>query len=72
MVRYDVALWLFWPALFSDVVEVVKALTPLDAAYTLMRQYDLQRVSKVAVSDGQSVVRRRYGVVCPQDEEVRA
>ena len=70
MVHYDVALWLSWPALFPEYVEVVEALTPIDAVYILMHRYCLQRVSRAAISDGQAPIRRYFGVVCPEDEEV--
>ncbi len=49
MALYDVALWVRWPALCPEYVEVVDAPGPLAAVSLVMLGYELEKVARVAV-----------------------
>ena len=57
MQPYDVALWLTWPALFPEYVEVVAAVSPFDAAQMLMQAHGITRVAHAAVAH-EGVIKR--------------
>jgi hypothetical protein len=49
MQAYDVAIWVRWPVLCPEYVEVVEAPGPLAAVALVMLGYDLEQVARVAV-----------------------
>jgi hypothetical protein len=71
MDEYDVALWRFWPSLFPEWTERVRAFSEHKAVYDLMRVHGVSFVEKAAVRayDG-SHIRRFYSVSCPREVEV--
>jgi hypothetical protein len=61
---YDVALWRFWPALFSSHDGCVKAQSALLAVLALMEQHQLKHVAYAAVGlpAGGGITRFRHGI----------
>ena len=66
----DVALWLYWPALFPEWTETVEAFSEYQAVYALMRAYGLRFVEKAAVRSGDGPpIKRYYDVLCLKRRE---
>src|SRR5438105_1829849 len=63
MASYDVAVWLRSENVWPEIVVVVHAKTPLDAAWKVLHTRGVRRATKVALSCGDGTIQRWNGVI---------
>ena len=62
MASYDVAMWLQSENIWPEMVPVVQAETAVDTVIVVLRARQVRRAVKVAVSAGDGLIHRWYGV----------